>query len=53
MSRGRDVKEGSSWCVQDEALYMAELVAGKKKVKLQQNTLYTDSGEQSVGRRKN
>ena len=40
MSRGRDVDEGSSRCIEDETLYLAELVAGKSKVKLQQ---YTDT----------
>ena len=52
MSRGRDVDEGSSRCIEDETLYLAELVAGKSKVKLQQYTQYADSGEQSGGRRK-
>ena len=48
---GRDVNEDSSRRVQAETLYLAELVAGKWKLKLQQYTLYTDIGEQGVSRR--
>ena len=47
MSRGRDAEEGSRRWVQNENVYLAELVAVKSKVKLQQYTLYTDIGEQA------
>ncbi|MBS2589682.1 hypothetical protein KFY49_25195 [Salmonella enterica subsp. enterica serovar 1,4,[5],12:i:-] len=51
MSRGRDVDEDSSRRLQDETVYLAELVAGKSELELQQYTLYNDSGEQGVVRR--
>ena len=51
LSRGRDADEGSRRRVQNETFYLAELVAVKRKVNLQQYTPNTNSGEQSVGRR--
>ena len=49
LPRDRDVDEDNSWRGQDETLYLSELVAGKWKLKLQQCTLHTDSGELGVG----
>lgn len=42
MSCSRGVVKGSSWRVQDENLYLTELVAGKQKPKLQQATYSVD-----------